>query len=60
MKISAEDLAEYRGCISYWNDCWPECVESAQYTLDERPEWAAQEIEQAQRWWEAKRNEAVV
>lgn len=32
-ELDAEDLAEQRGCTPD-NDCWPDCVEAAQRSLD--------------------------
>lgn len=33
MALTAGQLAQYRGCET-WNECYSECVESAQWSLD--------------------------
>lgn len=50
MSVSADQLTQFRGCEP-WNECYSECLESAQWSLD-NPDVNdnAAEITQAAEW----------
>ena len=45
--LTAGQLAQFRGCVP-WNECYSECVQTAQYHIDEGDD--PQELADAAEW----------